>query len=232
MASTPPPPSPSSLRVPKAPLHGAGYDTFEPYPTRSSARLAQRSRSKETTPPMYPGSPSKGRSQGSPRKYRKVEETTLSPPGSHSKSRANERRGRLANALNYDEPQNTRLSSAFPPSSGTLESQALPTPAKTPSKKKIHGDLSSTARTLFPPSAKMSSKVKTPFSLDSFDESSGPSRGIEIFTDSRDRIPAPSQQAVNPFRTQAGLDSDSDRPVTRSSRRVRVGQDAEMTYLL
>ncbi|KAJ5094036.1 hypothetical protein N7456_009897 [Penicillium angulare] len=233
MASTPPPPSPSSLRVPGAPLHGAGYDTYEPYPTRSSARLASQrvSRSQETTPPLCPGSPSKGRSQGSPRKYRRLEDTTLSPPGSHSKSRANENRGRLTGSLNYGEPQPSRPSSTLPSSTGIFQSQTLPTPAKTPSKKRVAGDLSSTARTLFPPSTKMSSRTKTPFSLDSLDETPGPARGIEIFTDSRDRIPAPSQEALNPFHSQSGLDSDSDRPVTRASRRVRVGDEKELTYL-
>lgn len=79
----------------------------------------------------------------------------------------------------------------------------LPTPAKTPRKKAV-GDVGSTARTLFPPPSGSSSgrkkKKYTGFSLDSFNdnEAQGGS-AIQIYTDSRDRIPEVSKSEENPF---------------------------------
>ncbi|KAJ5643725.1 uncharacterized protein N7484_006232 [Penicillium longicatenatum] len=225
MATTPPPPSPSALRIPAAPRHGAGYDTFEPYPTRSSARLAgqRASKSKDATQPICPGSPSKGQSKGSPRKYRKMEEATISPPGSHPMSR-NAERGTQASAGNYRQPD--------PQPSGRVSgSHALPTPAKTPSKKKITSDLSATARTLFP-SAKMS---KGRFSIDVEDASPGP-QSIQIYTDSRDRIPKPPATPQNPFFHPSDRTSDDDStgildPMTCPTHKLlRLGRNDEMTY--
>lgn len=209
MATTPPPPSPSALRVPAAPRHGAGYDQFEPYPTRYSARLASQRAvraAEKTPPPKSPSSPSKSRPKASPRKYRRVEEVetaegeTLSPPGTRSKPRTNiklseGRRFNDAPSLAYDsfdlsDPLNLHTSTHSPSHSGV--NQPLPTPAKTPSKKKISHDLSSTSRTLFPTHSTMSAKKPTPFSLESF-ETTGPNKkDIQIYTDSRDRIPKPS----------------------------------------
>lgn len=226
MASTPPPPSPSTLRVPTAPRHGAGYDQFEPYPTRYSARLAgQRAlRSMEKTPPPnFQGSPSKMRSKGSPKKYRKVEGESLSPPGSNAKSKGTERSKDHTPSLAYHdpftlEPSNRHSSSAI---------QALPTPAKTPSKKKVPTDLSSTSRALFPSGTMMPSKKKSaPFSLESFET---PARqGIDIWTDSRDRIPVHDPFMENPFSSRAGM--SNGRPVTRSTTR-ELG-DGPLTYTL
>lgn len=70
--------------------------------------------------------------------------------------------------------------------------QALPTPAKTPSKKKVSGDFSSTARAIFPTRSTMPAKKSTPFSLESFESPGLNKKGIQIYTDSRDRIPKPS----------------------------------------
>ncbi|KAJ5924776.1 hypothetical protein N7466_008963 [Penicillium verhagenii] len=179
MATTPPPPSPSALRVPTAPRHGAGYDAFEPYAPRYSARLASQraSRSKETTPPSCPNSPSK--SKASPRKYRKTDETTISPPNSYSRSRD------FDTHLSSRRGITSSLTSGLPPS----HIDAFPTPAKTPLKKKVTGDLSSTSRALFPSASKMAHRMTPfPFSVDGLDASEDRS-SIDIFTDSRDRIP-------------------------------------------
>jgi hypothetical protein len=84
-----------------------------------------------------------------------------------------------------------------------MTSGMLPTPAKTPRKKAV-GDVGSTARTLFPPPSGSSSgrkkKKYTGFSLDSFNdnEAQGGS-AIQIYTDSRDRIPEVSKSEENPF---------------------------------
>jgi hypothetical protein len=82
------------------------------------------------------------------------------------------------------------------PHSRTAVNQALPTPAKTPSKKKVD-HFSSASRTLFP-TRTMSPKKPAPFSLESFEASASGKKEIQIYTDSRDRIPKASQVAT-PF---------------------------------
>lgn len=234
MATTPPPPSPSALRIPAAPRHGAGYDTFEPYPTRSSARLAgqRASRSKEITPPICPSSPSKAQSKGSPRKYRKVEDATISPPGSYPNSRDVERGAHASCATYHHHTVNSQLST-LPTSGRVSEIHALPTPAKTPSKKKITSDYSSTARSLFP-TAKMS---KPRYSIDVEDASPGP-QSIEIYTDSRDRIPKPPTTPQNPFLNGPSESNSDDSsgvldPMTCPTHKLlRLGRDDEITYNL
>ncbi|KAJ5736283.1 uncharacterized protein N7483_001408 [Penicillium malachiteum] len=248
MATTPPPPSPSALRVPAAPLHGAGYDTFEPYSTRSSARIASQraSRPKETHPPRkFPGLRGDGQSMESPRKYRRVEERALSP-ANLSKPSTNQNRGRftpfvhgsLADSLDADslttinETESAQHSSSS--SSRVSEFHPLPTPSKTPSKKKVSSNPSSTARTLFP-SSKMSRNPQTPFSLNELDdEVPGPPGRIEIFTDSRDRIPVAPRTPRCIIRDPAVSTNGSPEPeitrrVTRSQ--VRVGMNNETTYM-
>lgn len=211
---TPPPDSPSNLRVPSAPLHGAKYDHYEPYAPRFSARIASQraARSMERTPePVCPGSPSKMRSRGSPRKYPRVDGET----DQSWKSIGKEAFGQQSDSsLSTSEPNSEfsgyaqRLPSSAShrhPSSFShprpAATQALPTPAKTPSKRTIQGDLTSTSRTLFPSTGKMSSKKPSPFSLESFETSS--SNEIQIFTDSRDRIPTSGPTTGNPFSSQA-----------------------------
>lgn len=228
MATTPPPPSPSALRVPAAPRHGAGYDQFSPYPTRHSARLASQRTSRpaeKTPPPEYPSSMSKGASRGSPRKYRRVEAgqvdgKTLSPPGSTSNPRTDtlsqDRRRFRGGLASAGDPSTSTLSDHSNLHSSTTHSQhhSLPTPAKTPSKKKISEDLSSTARTLFPVHSTMRGRKSTPFSLESFDTSEA-SNDIQIYTDSRDRVPKRSAfetpfNPINPVTSvKRGGSSDS-----------------------
>ncbi|KAJ5132763.1 hypothetical protein N7448_006921 [Penicillium atrosanguineum] len=223
MASTPPPPSPSALRVPAAPLHGAGYDQYSPYPTRYSTRLAKQRavRGAETTPPpICPSSPSKARSSVSPKKYRKVQldEETLSTPGASARSKPTatiSKEGRRSNTQSaydpFDMSASHHVPSSAPPRSRTAVSQALPTPAKTPSKKKVD-NFSSASRTLFPAHT-MSPKKPAPFSLGSFGAPASGKRAIQIYTDSRDRIPKASQVAT-PFaaRLQASSDTGSGAP--------------------
>ncbi|KAJ5918898.1 hypothetical protein N7454_010042 [Penicillium verhagenii] len=222
MATTPPPPSPSALRVPTAPRHGAGYDTFEPYAPRYSARLASQraSRPKETTPPSCPNSPSK--SKVSPRKYQKREETTISPPNSYSRLRD------VDTHLSSRKEITSSFSSGLPTSSHSSSvTDAFPTPAKTPSKKKVIGDISSTSRALFPSAGKMAHKM-TPFSVDGLD-ASGNRSSIDIFTDSRDRIPkAPRTPGT---RNPLFAEKDSFDPMTCSIRKLKdLDRTDRITY--
>nr|UBX54541.1 hypothetical protein [Aspergillus sp.] len=219
MATTPPPPS--TLRIPPTPRHGAGYDQYEPYSTRHSTRLASQRVSREsnsTPPPSFPQS----HLRTSPRKAKRQdnEHGTLSPPGSgHASPRKQSNRsGRLVAAHSLDgtsgldgsdpfvtaEPSgmNRGLQSFRP----TMTSGMLPTPAKTPRKKAV-GDVSSTARALFPPQSGSGSARKkkryTGFSLDSFNDGEAQSTSaIQIYTDSRDRIPEVSKSEENPFYKQ------------------------------
>lgn len=214
MATTPPPPSPSSLRVPAAPLHGAGYDRYGPYPTRSSARIASQraARSMERTPePVCPGSPSKMRSRGSPRKNPRVDEDLI---GRSWKSIGKDvSKSDLSISISRGSSDDSRYSHHDPetrhasrPSHSlshprSTANQGLPTPAKTPSKRSIQGNFTSTSRTLFPPTSKMSAKKSSPFSLESFEAQFADE--IPIFTDSRDRIPVSNLTSDNPFASHA-----------------------------
>lgn len=210
MATTPPPPSPSSLRVPAAPLHGAGYDRYGPYPTRSSARIASQrvARSMERTPePVCPGSPSKIRSRGSPRKHARVDEDLISR--SWQSIGEDVSKSELSISISRESSDDSRYSHRDPETrhsprlshSGSTATQGLPTPAKTPSKRSIQGSFASTSRTLFPPTSKMSAKKSSPFSLESFEAQSADE--IPIFTDSRDRIPVSNLTSDNPFASHA-----------------------------
>ncbi|PLB52997.1 hypothetical protein P170DRAFT_379339 [Aspergillus steynii IBT 23096] len=249
MATTPPP---STLRMPPTPRHGAGYDQYEPYTTRHSARLASQRASRETrsTPPP-PSFPSHANSR--PRKTRKQNDEleALSPPRSISGSPrklASDRVGGFTAAhslhevpagsgLDRSDPFNTAESSSTShhyrqPSRAIMAEGMLPTPAKTPRKKTI-GDAGSTARTLFPqfppPSSTRGKKGKksTGFSLDSFNEDNAQDGSqIQIYTDSRDRIPEVDESEENPFHKKPVKSN----PHARTSRRRdgRMERDKEV----
>ncbi|KKK16310.1 hypothetical protein ARAM_001767 [Aspergillus rambellii] len=205
MATTPPPPS--FLRMPPTPRHGTGYDEYEPYPTRHSARLASQRASTEsrtTPPPSFPTSQARTGPR-SVRKQKPVDAETLSPPGSPNTSPRKKRSARgvtqsLGNSESSDPFNTTKPSQALHPFRSTMTEGMLPTPAKTPRKKPVD-DLGSAARALFPPSTqKKKAKKHTGFSLDSFtDETSQGEPQIQIYTDSRDRIPEVDESESNPF---------------------------------
>ncbi|KAJ5095479.1 hypothetical protein NUU61_004835 [Penicillium alfredii] len=219
MATTPPPPSPSALRVPAAPRHGAGYDQYSPYPTRTSARLAnQRARSIQRTPsPGFANGDGRAGSRGSPKKQRKVEvpkassstgESFLSPPSPPSTAN---RRGKAAYSLSMaasashssDIPIPFALSSAHRTFRSTVE-QGLLTPGKTPaSHKKSICDPSPTSRNLFPPRCL---------------------RDIEIYTDPENRpFVLGLDENDNPFHDKPGTSNSQapTKPSTRSQSRTK-----------
>ncbi|KAE8353309.1 hypothetical protein BDV28DRAFT_133364 [Aspergillus coremiiformis] len=242
MATTPPPPS--TLRVPPTPRHGPGYDQYEPYSTRHSARLASQRASKEThtTPPP---------SFRSTKKQHK-ELGALSPPGSiHSSPRKKtaDRGGSLA-AHSLDGSSGLEDSDPFSTSQPshshrplhsfrtTMSQGMLPTPAKTP--KKVVADVGTTARALFPqpPSSARGKKSKkyTGFSLDSFDDNAQGGSNIQIYTDSRDRIPVPDESEENPFCKKSTVSTRGSRRRAEPSKRDKevdesVKRDDGMTYV-
>lgn len=224
MATTPPPSDLRELREPRAPRHGAGYDSFDPYPTRQSARLAgQRSSESHTTPP--PPSPKKS--------TRRSEIDTLSPPSTLS-PRKKPVRGKASLLNETLDLESSDLSDGAGASARRFSRSAilpghsllLPTPAKTPRHQKSIGNFGAAARSLFPVNASSSSHTKgtkkpSGFSLDSFHEdSTGNNSSIEIFTDSRDRIPVENKSLDNPFlsKPELKMSSDSETPKAKRQR--------------
>jgi hypothetical protein len=91
----------------------------------------------------------------------------------------------------------------------------LPTPAKTPRKRRIE-DVSSTARVLFPtnrpstieeamPTPRKNRKTKNLYTLESFAEQMDENTPkIPIYTDSKERVPTPGAVDENPFLPKKG----------------------------
>ncbi|CAI7619306.1 unnamed protein product [Penicillium glandicola] len=227
MASTPPPPSPSELRVPRAPRHGAKYDNYEPYPTRYSARIAgqRASRVVQTTPP-----PSHSNASVKHGGFKR----TLSPssPGTAKpspKKAARSHRTAASGISPFDLEHSLPRTSAHHTSRSSAE-QALPTPAKTPSKKKVINSDSSISRSLFPStSTSKRRKMDTPrhsaadppaifvdeplrgYTIQAAEQE----LGISIHEDSRDRIPVIGPLSTDSFISKPGR--AVGRPVTRST---------------
>ncbi|CEL07950.1 hypothetical protein ASPCAL11104 [Aspergillus calidoustus] len=232
MARTPPP---SFLRIPPTPRHGTGYDQYEPYSTRHSARLASQQTSAEsrTTPPAsFPISQARGASRSV--KHRTAESETLSPPGSPNSSTPRKKvsgRGRVATqSLDTQDPFKATKSSHSNTSSlfrSTMTDGMLPTPAKTPRKKPVD-NVDSTARVLFPPlSGQKKKRKQTGFSLDSFTEDPSQGESIQIYTDSRDRIPEVDESEANPFYNKPSANTSA-----RSCRRKTRSRDKEVDEAL
>ncbi|KAJ5827023.1 hypothetical protein N7447_003786 [Penicillium robsamsonii] len=226
MASTPPPPSPSELRVPRAPRHGAKHDNYEPYPTRYSARLAgqRASRVDQTTPP--PSHPSASKPGASKRTLSPSSPGTVKPS---PKKVARSHRTAAPRISPFDLEHSLPRSSSHHTSRSSAE-QALPTPAKTPSKKKVISSDSSTSRSLFPSTSTLKRrKMDTPkysaadppaifvdeplvgYTIQAAEQE----LGISIHEDSRDRIPA-----IGPLSTDSFVSKPAravGRPATRST---------------
>lgn len=108
----------------------------------------------------------------------------------------------------------------------TMTDGMLPTPAKTPKKKAV-ADAGSAARSLFPTSSLTGrgkkSKKPTAFSLESFEKDIDQNQtNIEIYTDSRDRIPELDESEENPFYTKSSEANTSGKATARTSRRRNV----------
>ncbi|RJE23565.1 hypothetical protein PHISCL_04108 [Aspergillus sclerotialis] len=217
MTTTPPPPS--GIRTPPAPRYGPRYDQYEPYVTRHSARLAGQTPSEDSrlTPSTYSEHQSEAETKGT-RKQRVRDFTSISPEpfdSSPQKKKGPSRNSafpQMRSLSNTSDPFTTttsHLHQSLPPSlSTTMTDGMLPTPAKTPKKKAVD-DAGSTARTLFPATSgterRKRGKKPTGFSLESFEDNlKQDQNNIEIYTDSRDRIPELDESEDNPFYTKPG----------------------------
>ncbi|USP74043.1 uncharacterized protein yc1106_01317 [Curvularia clavata] len=249
MERTPSPPR--RLRTPPAPHHG---DNYEPFSPRRSSRVAARRDAHlhhaQSTPrarrDVTPTAMSKSSSA-------RANAFTLSPPSSPHQPRSprSTRRAPLnANPLDSDSDcaapsSSRRLLSA------TMTGGMLPTPAKTPRKRRVE-DMSSTARVLFPtnrpstideamPTPRKPRKTKDLYTLESFakhmDETT---EKIPIYTDSKERVPTPGAQTEeNPFLSTRGKGKAKSAPakqrktVDKKTAKMEeaVNRDEGMVYI-
>ena len=121
-------------------------------------------------------------------------------------------------------------------STSTLNTTMLPTPAKTPRKKTVQPGLHPAARVLFPtrpeniddamPTPRKNGRRKKHigFSLDSFGADDDVSdEKIEIYTDSKDKVPEVDETEDNPFYVKPGQDATSNGDaVSRNSKRRKI----------
>ncbi|KAL9018271.1 MAG: hypothetical protein Q9185_004437 [Variospora sp. 1 TL-2023] len=216
MAITPPPRS--VVRTPPTPLHGAKFDTLNTRrSTRQSTRRSQRA--VNTPPPATSVNPSTSQPFTS----------ALSPPSSVSTSpktrgtkRCRENMDRNTEATTGESPSFSSghtdtfaISSDAPqPEQSTVNaaSSMLPTPAKTPRKKDLRrmAELQSAGRVLFPsrlekvedamPNVKKRRGGRhVGFSMDSSVEDEDSANRIQIFTDSKEKVPELDMSEENPF---------------------------------
>ena len=237
MATTPPPPD--TVRVPSTPRHGAEFDSHGRGPVRRSERLAgQRSaRARYTSPGLEPsGLEVKPRSleDGMSHRYHctGLDEAFTAPDSPQLSLQRKQRKvtlndviaedGRTQRLQSRTKGQQHATTSSIPscrPSDNKDETakQAmkvtagmLPTPAKTPRKKKV-AYAGRVSRSLFTARSSdaleseniLSKKKKfSHFSLESFNADLGERNNrpaLEVYTDSRDRIPTKSKKMSNLF---------------------------------
>ncbi|CAN9099957.1 hypothetical protein CC77DRAFT_1098539 [Alternaria alternata] len=220
MERTPSPPR--RIHTPPAPLHG---DTYEPFSPRRSSRVAaqrdihshQQERStprtrRDITPTASSSKRSAARANAS---------FALSPPSSPVTSQQPRSPRSIRRAPLDLNPLDSDSDNAAPTSSrrtlfANMAPGMLPTPAKTPRKRRVE-DVSSTARVLFPtnrpstieeamPTPRKGRKTKNLYTLESFAEQMDETtEKIPIFTDSKERVPTPGAQTEeNPFITVKG----------------------------
>ncbi|KAI9151812.1 hypothetical protein HJFPF1_09023 [Paramyrothecium foliicola] len=233
-ASTPSPPP--RVHTPPAPRFGY-HDSWEPFTPRKSARLSSQ-RTANRTP--SPGASPQRQTSASPRTKKINEQRTVSlvsPMPSPQKKRqprpdsVHRFSGALsaATALNPPEPSNKPTKTTVSRTAGML-----PTPSKTPQKppsEKTVANIQSFARNLFPQESSVASPRKkrakqySGMTLESF-RAEEEEDLIDIFTDSRDRIPEKDESEANPFLSKT-LDSTK-----RRSKRRHVAIPGEGSQLV
>jgi len=236
-ASTPPPPE-GPMHTPSTPRLGYS-DNYEPYsPRRQSARVLQRARNAHTPPPRGSKSiASTNMSSPPPSSPQTASKKLPKKPANMDSSR------RVSGALNYSTTVSAAAALGLPPPAIKGEKEArrstlirntgmLPTPDKTPKKRPsdVTPAITAIARTLFssrsenvdeamPSPKKKGRKKYTGFTLDSF----GPEdedRGIQIYTDSHDRVPEADSSRDNPFYSLTT--AIQPEPTKRASKRRKI----------
>lgn len=245
------PPLRNITRTPPTPLHGAKYDSYQPYVARRTTRSVTQRAARTPSPGHTTRFPQSKpfNSSNNPFAVRPVVHT-YSPPSSTQTSPQNRfdaakptMEAKNSESLNIESGANPDPSQAPTKALASYQTSTqltnmLPTPAKTPRKKTVQAGLSSTARILFPnrpdnveeamPTPRKNARKTrkyTGFSLESFGEDGDAASvgNIEIFTDSKEKVPELDESEDNPFYVKPGQE-----PVTtvRSSKRRKVSDNA------
>ncbi|KAI9660113.1 MAG: hypothetical protein M1821_001465 [Bathelium mastoideum] len=219
MPATPPPAG--RIHTPPAPLHGAVHDSYEPYSPRRSRRVLERQQKSPNPDASLKRTKHRVDRAVTPPARTLTTHTasqTFSPPSSPASPRTQKSSPRKDLRRNPQAlgPQNSiRPSSLLHPQSSIDPNTSLPTPSKTPRKKRdpSQAALGSTSRVLFsdrpatvseamptPRKGKHSRKT-TSYGLDGYvdEQDADVSDNIEIYTDSRERVPTKDGDAANPF---------------------------------
>jgi len=246
MATTPP--RSNVLHTPPPPLHGARYDTYQTYSTRKITRhsTSRARRAIPTPPPNSDELHHQPVSSGLPAPH------TFSPPSSahtspRKKPSGSGRKRDIANMNGEDMPSQAALhvgngAISNPRPKDLAATSMLPTPAKTPRKKQVHSTAAkATARVLFPvrPDTvdeampvprKRKNRRHVGFSLYSSmeDEDANLESNIQIYTDSKDKIPELDPSEDNPFLEQPAEVLQPPEPSKgRSSRKRKASHSPE-----
>ncbi|KAI1373567.1 hypothetical protein F4677DRAFT_219235 [Hypoxylon crocopeplum] len=197
--STPSPPG--RVRTPNTPRFGYA-DSWEPFSPRKSARISAQ-RSIQRTPSPRPSSHYNTRASTKSTSSDIFSTPTTSPQKKRAPGMDSVRRASDALTLGIPSQQKPKATTA-PSRSATM----LPTPVKTPQKQpdeKAKAKVRAVARNLFSSEddalatpKKRKAKKYTGLTLESFtaEDVEDP---IQIFTDTRDRVPEVDSQADNPF---------------------------------
>ncbi|KAK8157102.1 hypothetical protein IWX90DRAFT_390902 [Phyllosticta citrichinensis] len=224
MATTPP--LLERISTPPAPARGPQFDDWEPY-RRSRRVAAQRDRhlqNHSASPPQRPTASSARARASTPLGRRSSPHSstaqTISPPSSpHSPIKRTTLGAFKPRDIrrSFDSDSDPFTTSSRGESSSLTAGPILPTPAKTPAKRKVsQAAFGSTARVLFhdrpatidevmPPKTSRK-KQRAGFSLAGYSESfeCDKSSKIEIYTDGKERVPSYNQEEDNPFVTKPG----------------------------
>ncbi|KAI0477502.1 hypothetical protein GGR56DRAFT_411905 [Xylariaceae sp. FL0804] len=235
--STPSPPGP--IHTPTTPKHGY-IDNWEPYSPRKSARISEKRANARTPSPR--SFPSAARPSTRTAQRTTTAASSFSTPATSPRKKrmpAMDSVRRASDALTAEDTANAadslgiNLRSHKKPQGAVASSHSigmLPTPAKTPRKQSDAETEAATraiARNLFSTDTGLESASKkkpkkyTGLTLESFtaEDMEDP---IEIFTDSRDRIPEVDMTADNPFYGGHSAAPTEEPPKRRSKRRQVV----------
>ena len=230
------PPQQPIVRSPPTPHYGAKYDDYQPYATRRSTRFlkqrAARTPSPEpigplTKPKLSVGSRKSSAVRSAAHPYSPPSSPQTSPQKRLRKNNGSSKHHMLSGETQNLDPSNEVLTSE---QTSALIASMLPTPAKTPRKKAVQPGLNSTARILFPnqpdtvdeamPTPRKKSKKHIGFSLSNVDNDDDAADGdIEIYTDSKNKVPELDESEDNPFYVKPGREPGS---VARNSKRRKV----------
>ncbi|KAI9704478.1 MAG: hypothetical protein M1820_005552 [Bogoriella megaspora] len=233
MAVTPPPPG--RAHTPPAPHHGAIHDSFEPFSPRRSRRVSERvqkSPADGTSLSMKRQRTERAVTPTRKTPSKRISSQTYSPPSSPASPQSNLKRPipHTEDATDGSRSRNgvslgTKASSLLR-SSHADAAASLPTPSKTPRKKPgpSQAALSSTSRILFSNRpASLADTMPTPrkgryrkpngYGLDGSveDGDADASDNIEVYTDSKERVPVKDKDSDNPFVTSPEDDSQARR---------------------